>query len=153
MLITARLQGAPRLDDGVLAHARSADMRTWELGPPVSEPAGFGQLEVPQVRLVEGQPLLVFTCHPDEQTEERKAAYGLYCTWSVPGDSLTGPWDISRASPFKEEPALFAAPLVRQRDGGWALVGFRNLEPEGILEFDIIDPIPVSLRDGLLVAR
>ena len=24
-----------------------------------------------------------------------------------------------------------AAPLVQQRDGEWALIGFRNLEPEG----------------------
>jgi beta-fructofuranosidase len=153
MLITARQQGAPRLDDGVLAHARSADMRTWELMPPLSEPAGFGQIEVPQVRSVEGQPLLVFTCHPDEQTEARKSSCGLYCTWSVAGDSVTGPWDIRRANPFTAEPAVFAGPLVRQRDGEWAFVGFRNPEPEGILEFDIIDPIPVVLRNGALVAR
>ena len=25
----------------------------------------------------------------------RYAALGLYCTWSVPCDSLVGPWDIS----------------------------------------------------------
>lgn len=153
MLVTARLTGAPRFDDGVLAHARSHDLRNWELGPPLSEPAGFGQIEVPQVRLVDGQPLLVFTCHPDEQTEQRKASSGLFCTWSVLGDSLTGPWDISRAQPFVEEPALFAAPLVQERDGGWAFVGFRNLEPQGIHEFHIIDPVPVALKDGVLVRR
>jgi hypothetical protein len=37
---------APRLSDGVLAHARSADLTTWELRPPLTEPAGFGQIEV-----------------------------------------------------------------------------------------------------------
>jgi len=153
MLVTARLKDAPRFDDGVLAHARSADLLTWELGPPLSEPAGFGQLEVPQVRLVEGQPLLVFTCHPDEQTEARKQTSGLYCTWSVTGDSLTGSWDMSRAAPFREEPALFAAPLVRDRAGDWALIGFRNHDPHGITEFEITDPIPVVLRDGALTAR
>ncbi len=30
------------------------------------------------------------------------------------------------------------------------LVGFRNQEPEGILSFDILDPIPVTVRDGKL---
>ncbi len=54
MLITARDKGAPRLDDGVIGHARSADMVLWELGPPISVPAGFGQIEVPQARLVDG---------------------------------------------------------------------------------------------------
>jgi hypothetical protein len=34
-----------------------------------------------------------------------------------------------------------------------ALVGFRNLEPKGILAFDIIDPVPVRLdAEGYLVA-
>ena len=41
---------------------------------------------------------------------------------------------------------------MQQRDGSWALVGFRNLEPEGILSFEIIDPVPVRLEDGGLVA-
>jgi beta-fructofuranosidase len=152
MLICARLPGAPRLDDGVIGHARSADGVRWELGPPLSEPAGFGQIEVAQPRLVEGQPTLVFTCHPHEQAQRTRERFGEYCTWSVPGDSLVGPWDISRARPFEAEPDLFAAPLVQDRSGRWNLVGFVNLEPKGIFSFDIQDPIPVELRDGVLTA-
>jgi beta-fructofuranosidase len=68
------------------------------------------------------------------------------------GDSLLGPWDVGRAVPFAAEPELFAAPLVRQRDGSWAYVGFRNLEPEGVLSFEIIDPVPVHVEGGGLVA-
>ena len=153
MLITARDKDAPRLRDGVIGHARSADMLSWDVGPPLCSPAGFGQMEVPQVRVVDGQPLLVFTCHPDEQSDDHKRDFGRFSTWFVPGESLTGPWDLTRARPFEAEPKLFAAPLVRQRDGGWAFVGFRNQEPEGIFSFDILDPIPVAWRDGALVAR
>jgi hypothetical protein len=29
-------------------------------------------------------------------------------------------------------------------------VGIRNQEPEGILSFELLDPIPVALRDGVL---
>ncbi|MDX6723181.1 MAG: beta-fructofuranosidase, partial [Solirubrobacteraceae bacterium] len=152
MLITARDAGAPRLRDGVVAHARSDDMRTWELAPPLSEPAGFGQIEVPQVRVIDGRPVLVFTCHPEEQSDEQNERFGPFSTWYVLGDSTTGPWDIDAARPFADEPKLFAAPLVRDRDGGWAFVGFRNQEPEGILSFDIMDPIPVALEDGALRA-
>lgn len=150
MLITARAPGAPHLRDGVLAHARSADMLTWELQPPLTEPAGFGQIEVPQVRCVDGQWVLVFTCHPEEQSAEQLARFGPFSTWYVLGGSPTGPWNIADARPFEGEPKLFAAPLVQQRDGTWAFVGFRNQEPEGILSFEILDPIAVTLRDGRL---
>jgi len=153
MLVTARAVGAGHRDDGVLAHARSADMLSWETGPPVTAPgAGFGQLEVPQVRVLDGTPVLVFTCHPLEMTEERRSRSGDYCTWSVVGDSVLGPWDVAAAEPFRAEPALFAAPLTRDRSGRWVFVGFRNLEPDGVDAFEIIDPVPVRLQDGRLVA-
>jgi beta-fructofuranosidase len=102
------------------------------------------------VRLVSGVPVLVFTCHPDEQTAERQAAYGQFSTWSVVGQSLTGPWDLTQARPFTAEPTLFAAPLIQQRDGEWAFVGFLNQEAEGRSDFHICDPIPVRLVDGAL---
>ena len=150
MLITARHPDAPRLSDGVLAHARSADMVTWELRPPVTEPAGFGQIEVPQIRVIDGRHVLVFTCHPEEQSAGQIERFGPHSTWSVLGDHPLGPWDIEAARPFAAAPKLFAAPLVQQRDGTWAFVGFLNQEPEGILSFEILDPIPVGLRDGAL---
>jgi len=152
MLITARAAGAPRLHDGVLGHAWSADMRVWELEPPISGPgAGFGELEVSQVRIVEGQPVLAFTCHPDQQSPERLARFGRFCTWSVAGDSLTGPWAVDRARPFRGEPTLSAAPLVQRRDGSWVLLGFRNLEPDAPPRLEVVDPIDVQLRDGELI--
>jgi beta-fructofuranosidase len=151
MLITARAAGARRFGDGVLGHARSADMRSWEPQPPLCEPAGFGELEVAQVRVLAGRPLLVFTCHPDQQSDDQRSRFGRYCTWSLVGSSLTGAWELDRARPFESEPALTAAPLVQQRDGSWALLGFRNVEPEGIPGLEILDPIPVQLRGGRLV--
>jgi beta-fructofuranosidase len=150
MLISAR---APRRRDAVLGHARSDDLRAWELRPPATEPAGFGEIEVPQVRVVDGRPLLVFTCHPSEQSPAQVARHGPHSTWYVLGDTPTGPWDIAAARPFEAEPQLFAAPLVQRRDGSWAFVGFLNREAEGIDSFELIDPLEVALRDGVLVAR
>jgi beta-fructofuranosidase len=117
----------------------------WRLAPPLTETAGFGQLEVTQIRQVDGQWLLVFTCHPDEQADPRP-----FSTWYVLGDSALGPFDVATAKPFEDEPKLFAAPLVQRRDGSWAFIGFLNREPEGILSFDIVDPIGVELRGGTL---
>jgi beta-fructofuranosidase len=158
LFVTARSVEAGRNDDGVIAHAASQDLTTWTLGPPLCAPgAGFGQLEVLQNVVVAGRPVLAFTCHPQEQTAERIAEWGEYCTWSVPSPGVLGPWDMSTARPFLPEPDLFAAPIVRLRDGGSAIIGFRNLEPKGDpqnLGFEIIDPIPVTLdAEGYLVAR
>ena len=157
LFVTARSVAAGRNDDGVIAHATSPDLFTWTLGPPLCDPgAGFGQLEVLQNVVVSGRPVLAFTCHPQEQTGERIAEWGEYCTWSVPSPGALGPWDMNRARPFLPEPDLFAAPIVRLRDGGSAIIGFRNLEPRRDPEnlgFEIIDPIPVTLDDeGYLVA-
>ena len=157
MLVTARCKGAERYDDGVLAHARSGRPRV--LGGaaagvrrPVRLRADRGAAGARRRRAAGAGVHLP----PRGAERARKAEHGLWCTWSVagePGGSLLGPWDFSRAVPFRAEPTLFAAPLVRQRDGGWALVGFRNQEPEGILSFEIIDPMPVHVVDGGLQAR
>lgn len=151
MLITARAVDARPRADAVLAHARSTDLLHWQVGPPLTKPGnGFGQLEVSQVHVVDGTPLLMFTCHPQEQSDERLTQYGRFSTWSVVGESVNGPWDVAAARPFLAEPALFAAPLAHRRDGSWALIGFRNLEAEGMDGFEITDPIPVHIRDGAL---
>lgn len=153
MLVTARGLGAGHNDDGVIAHARSRDLANWQVGPPLSAPgAGFGQLEVIQVKQIDGQWVLVFTCHPAEQTDDRRNRFGDHCIWSVPGDSFLGPWDVAQARPFTAAPFLFAAPLVQRRDGSWCLIGFLNRESEGIDAMEIVDPIPVRLEDGFLVS-
>lgn len=155
MLLTARATGAGRHDDGVVAHARSHDLRTWEVGPPLSRPgAGFGQLEVLQHKEIDGRQVLVFTCHPLETTPRRQEKSGRYCTWSLPSPGIAGPFDVEAARPFTADPDLFAAPLVQLRDGSWALVGFHNLDHRGEDGMAICDPIPVTLDDeGYLVAR
>src|SRR6185312_14793146 len=144
-----------RNDDGVIAHARSSDLLDWEVGAPLCRPgAGFGQLEVLQNKVVDGKPVLVFTCHPQEMTPERRASSEECCTWSVPSPGPLGPWDIGSARPFTADPELFAAPLVRRRDGSWVILGFRNLEHLGEDGFAIYEPIPVTVdADGYLVAR
>ena len=153
MYTSARLKGAEPKDDAVIGHARSHDLLHWEVQPPLTEPAGFGEIEVAQTGVVDGQPTLVFTCGAYQQAPWRTERYGEHTTYSVAGPSLMGPWDISAAVPFAAEPDLFAAPFLRDRSGQWVLVGFVNLEPKGILSFDIIDPIPVVSRDGVLQAR
>jgi beta-fructofuranosidase len=154
MMLCARAVGASRNDDGVIGHAYSADLHTWETRPPLSEPgAGFGQLEVVQHKVIDGRAVMVFTCHPKEMTDQRVASSGRYCIWSVPSPGPLGPWDVSQARPFTADPDLFAAPLVQRRDGSWVILGSHDLEPCGEEGMTICDPIRVGLDgDGYLVA-
>ena len=112
MLITARASHGPVPGRGVLGHAWSADLLNWEVRPPLTQPAGFGHLEVPQVAVVDGQPLLLFCTNPGSDP-----------IWIVPGPSVTGPWDITLARPVRC-PGLYAPRLVRDGSGAWHLIGF-----------------------------
>lgn len=147
MLITARSKEGLPEERGVIGHARSYDLLNWEVQPPLSKPDGFGQLEVPQVALIDGQPVLVFCCNPPELAPRLRQPSPAGSMWVVPADSLTGPFDIGLAKPFAHE-SLYAARLVD--DGGqWSLIGFRDTE-EGTFIGELTDPIPVTLRNGAL---
>jgi beta-fructofuranosidase len=128
MLITARAAGG-----GVVGHAHSTDLDTWEVRPPLTEPAGFDVLEDPHASIVDGQPLLVFS-------SPVPASAGV---WVASGESRLGPWDIVNAQ-HVEKPGFESGQLVRDHSGRWMLVGTLNGE--------IADPVPVRYGDGGLDA-
>jgi beta-fructofuranosidase len=148
MLITARVPDGDPAGRGVIGHATSPDLEHWEVLPPLTTPAGFGQLEVPQAVVVDGQPMLVFSCWPDRMTDGRRDQWRGGGVWAVPGADLTGPWDIASATTFGH-PSVYAARLVEERPGQWALLGFRDTE-DGTFVGEITDPLPVVLERGTL---
>jgi len=149
MLITARVHGGPADGPadgrGVIGHAHSVDLEHWDVRPPLTEPAGFGQLEVPQVATIEGQPFLLFSCWPDRMDAQRRARWSGGGLWVASGDSMLGPWDIDGAVALNH-PSLYAARLVLDRAGAWSVLGFRDTE-DGVFIGEIADPIPV-VRSG-----
>ena len=150
LLATARAAGVPAEDGGVLAHATSPDLRTWTVRPPLSRPgAGFGQLEVPQVEVVDGRPVLLFDCMTAELGPGRRAAGETGGIWALELDDLTGPYDVGRAHLLHDQ-SLYVGKLVRRRDGTWCLLAFRNVAADGFVG-EITDPIPVRWgEDGRL---
>jgi beta-fructofuranosidase len=149
MLITARARTGPAGGRGVIGHARSADLLHWEVRPPLSVPAGFGHLEVPQVHVVDGQPVLIFSCRPEQTVGAWRAEPPTVGTWTVAGDSVTGGWDVAAAVPFAHR-SLYCARLVPDRTGAWCLLGFRDHE-DGVFHGELLDPVPVSFTGGRLV--
>ncbi|WP_369227174.1 hypothetical protein AB5J52_42390 [Streptomyces sp. R39] len=145
MLITARVPHGPARRRGVIGYARSDDLLNWDVQPPLTEPAGFGHLEVPQVAVVDGQPLLLFRTNLIDRSDAAAADQ----VWAVPGASVTGPWDLRAARPVPC-PGLYAPRLVRAGTGSWQLIGLVN-EREGVFVGELTDPVPVryTAADGL----
>jgi beta-fructofuranosidase len=136
MLITARVGTGPDMHRGVVGHARSTDLVTWTVEPPLSNTAGFGHIEVPQVAVVDGQPLLLFCTNAvaaERGTNER--------IWFTPGATTDGPWDLAAARPFSH-PHLYAPRLVFDVDGSPALIGFLDYV-DGSFAGELTDPIRV----------
>lgn len=151
MLITARSAEGPVDGRGVVGHAWSPDLRTWELREPLSAPsaAGFGQLEVLQVAVVDERPVLIFSCLGEHATSIHRAQGG--GTWAVSANSVLGPFDIEAASPLTDESLYVGRLLQRRTDGRWMLFAFRNAGDDGAFVGGITDPMPVEWEGDRLV--
>ena len=143
MLITGRVRTGPRTSRGVIGHARSADLASWEVRPPLTVPAGFGQLEVPQVTTVDGRYVLVFCCLAGELSPERQEQTALGGMWSAPAATALGPFDLDLAAPL-DDPTLYAARVVDMGGGRAGLLGFTNMV-DGAFVGAIPPPAPVRL--------
>lgn len=150
MLTTARAnQGAP-YDRGVIGHAYSADLREWEVLPPLSQPnAGFAHLEVPQVASVGERLVLLFSCLETELSEARRETGAPGGIWYVPIDSPTGPFDISAARQLTDD-SLYCGRLTRDRSDNDVLLGFRYHGPTGEFIGELADPMPVAWKSDEL---
>jgi beta-fructofuranosidase len=121
----------------------------WQVQPPLSRPGtGFWHLEVPQVEVVAGRPVLLFSCLPEQLSAQRRAASARGAIWCVPDDSVLGPFDVSSAEPVTGED-LYSGRLIRDRSGRWLMLAFRNREQGGGFAGEISNPMPVSwAEDG-----
>jgi beta-fructofuranosidase len=147
MLLTAKSNYGPLDDRGVLGHARSADLVHWEAQPPISAPgAGFMHLEVPQVDVVDGRPILVFSClrpHPFAVQRASRPTPVTAGVWSCPGDSLLGPFDLAKAQPLTDD-AFYSGRIIQDREGRWVLLAFHCYDEEGAFVGEISDPMPIG---------
>ncbi len=148
MLITARANTGPVDERGVIGHARSPDLRDWTVRAPLTQPGqGFGQLEVPQVAVVDGRPVLVFSCLSAELSDAHRARPGVTAStggvWTVAADAITGPFDASAAVALSGH-TRYSGRLIQDRDGRWVLMSFRYAGPDTDFVGLIGDPEPVG---------
>jgi beta-fructofuranosidase len=144
MYVTARAAaGTPGC--GVVGHAVSEDLVSWEVQGPLSAPTGrFEWLEVMQLVQVEGRWVLLFSCLSDEMPG---AAPGDGGTWSVAVDGPGSPVDVASAVRLTDE-RLYVGKVVHDRGASY-LMAFRNQGPDKTFVGGLIDPVPVTWRpDG-----
>lgn len=145
MIVTARGITGSKYGRGVAAHATSTDLKNWEVLPPLTDTeSGFGQMEVIQVEEIDGIPTMLWCCGPNELSEENRKKWPTGGMFSVSGESLLGPFDITQAVWFPHE-TIYAARVVKH-EGQWFMLGFIH-GPDHDFGGYICDPIPVK-NDG-----
>lgn len=141
MLVTARSNVGDERDRGVIAHAVSADLESWTVQPPLSDPgAGFTHLEVPQVATIGTRSLLVFSCDSPALAGRRAGRIG--GIWGMGIESLTGPYNVGDAELLAPE-SLYSGRVVQDRAGAWVLLAFENSAASGDFIGAVSDPIPI----------
>ncbi len=155
MYITARSKDGVVDDRGVVGHAVSNDLMDWEIQPALSSAGGgFGDLEVTQINVVNGRPVLLFSCLRREFSAVRKAAGekggGEGGVWAVPAESVVAQFDIMNAQLLTNH-ELYAGRLIQDRNSQWLLLAFANDDDDGNFVGHLADPYSVNWQqDGTL---
>lgn len=151
MLITARANHGPDFGRGVIGHAVSSDLATWQARAPLSDPqSGFAHLEVPQLIEIDGRRHLLFCCNSPRLANERMGTKG--GIWVAPALGPVGPFDIAAAQLILPE-RYYAGRAVRDRTGAWMLMAF-EMEGTGTGFPGVLsDPMPLlsTAEGGLTV--
>lgn len=144
MLVTARLNNGPGPSRGVIGRAFSTNLSVWTSVPPLTEPGGFGQMEVSQRLSTERGDLLLFSCAYGQLSAERAAlgeprsgCYGLWLNESGPPYAA---WDAVAL----DTPNLYSVRAVQDPSGRWVVLGFEIENESGAFSGRISDPTPLD---------
>ena len=146
--ITARTQHGDPARRGVIGHATSTDLVTWDVEGPISAPAGFGYMEIPQVFNAAGRWHVLFSAPAwAQQARNRPNCTG---TFHAVADELTGPYNEVEPLFCDPKESLYGGKIVETGDG-LVCLAFRYLDSAGDIVGELTDPMPVDLAaDGTL---
>ncbi|WP_420643532.1 family 43 glycosylhydrolase [Candidatus Leptofilum sp.] len=154
--ITARgLEGEPSAR-GVVGHATSDDLQSWQCQPPVAHPQEFGHLEVPQLVEISGRWYLFFCVGYEQFSKARLArptSKNVIGTHYLVGDTPLGPFKMIEDSFLlaDEVGTHYAGKVLRAPKGEWVLMTSLSWTGDGGFIGEIADPIPLKVaKDGRL---
>ncbi len=148
MYFTARIPVGDELNArGAVGLARSDDLYTWTLHPPVFT-GGFGQLEVPQVFERGGRWYCFFCTAAGHWSEDYTAGYpGTPVTGShyLTAPHPLGPWTIPPGPYFDGNlPCRRYSGKIVEHDGGLYYLAFEFWDDAGAFIGRLSDPMPVE---------
>ncbi|MCC4907716.1 glycoside hydrolase family 68 protein [Microbacterium sp. cx-59] len=135
MLVTARARHGDIDGRGVIGHATSDDLHTWNVHPPLTAPGqGFAHLEVVQRATVGERSMVLFSAHSAVISPDRISAGGRTGVWIAPWKNTI---DLSEAQNVGASD-LYSGRIVSTSDGP-RLLGFL-LDTDGATPLGISDP-------------
>jgi beta-fructofuranosidase len=154
MFLSARVKEGSHDGRAVIGLARSTDLLSWEMLPPVSIPGDFTEMEVPQVVPLNGRYYLLFCAAGHAAARlSRTGGLGWAGTHYLVADKLTGPYRPLTDEPFVADAAgtYYAGKLVLGSAGALFFMAWRQWDEEGNFCGGLSDPAAVHvLPDGRL---
>ena len=147
--ITARVNHGEPDGRGVIGHAVSDDLLHWKIGPPLTEPGDFGQLEVPQLIEVNSEPHLLFSTDKFTHAQallDHTSRPAITGTASYLGETPLGPF-MHNKNPWlfgDQAGSLYSGKFLQADKRGWTLMAFENYGEDGEFIGRIPDPFTVS---------
>ena len=154
MFLSARVNTGPSDGRGVIGLARSRNLLSWEVLPPVSKPGDFTEMEVPQVVAINGRYYLLFSAarHAAGKLSSMQGK-GWYGTHYLVADKLTDPYRLLTDEPLVADAigTYYAGKLVRDSSGRLAFMAWRQWDEKGNFCGGLSNPAEVHvLSDGRL---
>ena len=150
MFLSARVNEGSYDGRAVIGLARSTNLLSWEMLPPVSIPGDFMEMEVPQVVPLNGRYYLLFCA---TRHGVAHAGNGWAGTHYLVADRLTGPYRQLTDEPLVADApgTYYAGKLVLGSEGTLFFMAWRQWDEEGNFSGSLSDPAEVHiLPDGRL---
>lgn len=147
--LSARADHGDPHERGVVGHARSRDLITWEVLPPVAHPGGFGELEVPQLIEHGGRWYLLFCSVVETQSSGRRS-HGLGTgTYYFMADHRYGPFDPDTVRVLQADGSgsRYGGRLLTDDAGRLRYMAWDRVGDHGFVG-TISDPVPVTIDDA-----
>lgn len=156
MLFTARANQGERFDRGVIGHARSTDLRSWEVLEPLASQPGFGQMEVPQLEFIDPFWYLVFASDVETQAPSQQAKGTGTGTYYLVSESPYGPFTMLADGILESDRtgSSYAGRIHRTVDGKPWFLAWNRLDGDGTFVGELGEPRLIEPRsDGSLELR
>jgi beta-fructofuranosidase len=158
MLVTASANHGPADGRGVIGHAWSHDLRSWEAGPPLSQPGEFRQLEVPQLVHLGGAWRILFSATQHDHCAERLRRAGVVAecgTHYLTSEAKFGQYALDGDSFLVGDPrGRHYAGRLLWHNGAWVFFAWLLHDERGGFVGELSDPMPVGVgTDGSLSVR